>query len=178
LFERFDILKDNDRSLFLSHELVPSQGLASTIVPRPLNLAYLRDTAVCRDIVNLEMPGYAQRDHESRDELEIASIVGRVYSACYTASSTPGAINFDDVQRMYDNEIRIRGEALSGHAKSSKAVLKLPKEKKLDARVLLRHPDAPPSVCSTCMQNDHVASDLCDWKPVAGGGVVQHVTTG
>ena len=112
------------------------------------------------------MPVYAQRDHESRDELEIASMIGRVYSECYTASSSPGAINFDDVQRMYDTELRIRLEALSGHAKSSKAVLKLPEKKKLNIRVL-RHPDAPASVCPACMQNDHVASDLCDWKPVA-----------
>ena len=169
LFEKFDTVSDNDRSLFPSHELVPCQGLASIIVPRPLNLAYLRDRVVCRDIANLEMPGYTQRDHESRDELEIASIVGRVYSACYTASSTPGAISFDDVQSMYDTEIRIRGEALSGHVKSSKTVLKLSQKEKLDARVLLRHPDAPLGVCSTCMQNDHIASDQCDWKPVAGG---------
>ena len=117
----------------------------------------------------MELPGYAQRDHESRDELQIASIVGRVYPECYNVSSTPGAINFDHVQSMYDTELKIRGEALSGHAKSSKAVLKLPKEENLDSRVLLRHPDAPPIVCSTCMQNDHIASDQCDWKPVAGG---------
>ena len=72
LFEKFDIVNDNDRSSFPIHELVPSEGLASTIVPGPLNLAYLRDRVVCRDIANLEMSGYAQRDHESRDELEIA----------------------------------------------------------------------------------------------------------
>ena len=116
-------------------------------------MAYLQDRVICRDIANLELPVYAQRDHESRDELEIASIVGRVYSACYTASSTPGAINFDDVQSMYDTEIKIPGEALSGHAKSSKAVLKLPQEEKLDTRVLLRHPDAPPSVVLRSMFN-------------------------
>ena len=85
LFEKFDTVDDYDRSLFPSHELVPRQGLASTIVPRPLNMAYLRDRVVCRDIANLELPGYAQRDHESRDELQIASIVGRVYSECYNA---------------------------------------------------------------------------------------------
>ena len=31
LFEKFDAVSDNDRSLFPSHELVPSEGLASTI---------------------------------------------------------------------------------------------------------------------------------------------------
>ena len=36
LFEKFDTVSDNDRSLFPIHELVPRQGLASTIVPRPL----------------------------------------------------------------------------------------------------------------------------------------------
>ena len=167
VFEEFDAVYDNDRSLFPSHELV--HGLVSTIVPRPLNLAYLRDKLICRDIANLGEPVYGERDRESRDELEIASIVGRVYSESYTASSTPGAINFEDVQRMYDTEMRIRLEALSRHAKSSKAVLKLPKEKGLDARVLPRHPDAPPNVCPACMQNDHISSELCDWKPVAGG---------
>ena len=54
---------------------------------------------------------------------------------------------------MYDTEIKIPGEALSGHAKSSKAVLKLPQEEKLDTRVLLRHPDAPPSVVLRSMFN-------------------------
>ena len=41
LFEKFDIVSDNDRSIFPIDELVPRQGLASTIVPRPLNMAYL-----------------------------------------------------------------------------------------------------------------------------------------
>ena len=57
LFEKFDIVSDNDRSIFPIHELVPRQGLASTIVPRSLNMAYLRDRVVCRDIANLELPG-------------------------------------------------------------------------------------------------------------------------
>ena len=168
MFEKFDIVNDNDRRLFPTHELVPSEGLASTIVPRPLNLVYPKDRLICRDIANLGVPVYGERDHESRGELEIASIVGRVYSESYTASSTPGAINFDDVQRMYDTEMRIRLEALSGHAKSSKAVLKLPEQKELAIRVL-RHPDAQANLCPACMQNDHVSSELCDWKPVAGG---------
>ena len=69
---------------------------------------------------------------------------------------------------MYDTEKRIRIEALSGHAKSTKAVLELPEKKELAIKVL-RHPDAPANVCPACMQNNHVSSELCDWKPVAGG---------
>ena len=128
LFEKFEIVSDNDRSIFPIHERVPIEGLASTIVPRPLNLVYLKDRLICRDIANLGVPVYGERDHESHDELEIASTIGRVYSECYSASTTPGAISFDNVQRMYDAEMRIRLEA-SGHAKSSKAVLKLPKRR-------------------------------------------------
>jgi len=79
LFEKFDIVSDNDRSIFPIHERVPIEGLASTIVPRPLNLVYLKDRLICRDIANLGVPVYGERDHESHDELEIASMIGRVY---------------------------------------------------------------------------------------------------
>jgi hypothetical protein len=97
----------------------------------------------------------------------MASIVGRVYSECYTATMTPGAISFDELQSMYNKEMRIRREALTGHANSSKAVLKLPEKKELTSKVL-RHPDAPANVCPACLQNNHVSSEQCDWKPVAG----------